>query len=584
MIFFVSRNGTIIDTLHERVYQNSSKATTIYFVGDFASTNSLTVAFTLPDGTYTNDRIMTEVDELDGFENFSVWAYTLPNNITAYAGSVGCQFKVHSLNTIVATAYSSFNVEVGVPSIEELDPEESVVEQILAILGTKLDKKTHGGNITYIYGVTGTTQKQIPVDTTPTGSFENLIVSGAVWEVKNDLQCQITLINGTLQDKAEYTYVDDKYDELQEEIETVDGKITGFDTALQSKAEYTYVDNAINTEVARAENSYVKALYGYYDNDDYTAFVRGENGNGENITACTLEFAPLVNELKDYTNTQVAQNTANFRGTWDNYNAIPTNTELYPADYSGNRVPTNSDYLVVVNYTKDGQQGTWRFKYTGSWATQGKNGWQPEYLINSSTFTQEQLNAINSGITSSKVAQITTNQNNIETLSGGIQENAQAIQTLDNAKLDKVSTSGNLRAYTIDANGNQTITTIATTSALASNNALAIYTTTLGNDRPGGNLITGNPSKQYHCTTKKYVDESLNSKLDIVTLTGNTRIYAVNTSGQQTTMIPYATPAGNTLVIRDPQGCLQSNAPKSDNQCVNKKYFDDNVTALEYWE
>lgn len=469
MIFFVSRNGTIIDTIPERVYQNSSKATTIYFVGDFSSTNSLTVAFNLPDGTYTNDRIMTEVDELDGFENFSVWAYTLPNNITAYAGSVGCQFKVHSLNTIVATAYSSFNVEVGVPSIEELDPEESVVEQILAILGTKLDKKTHGGNITYIYGVTGTTQKQIPVDTTPTDST-NLITSGAVFDVKTDLQGQITIINGTLQDKAEYTYVDDKIYEEEE----------------------------------RAENSYVKELYGYYENDGYFAFVRGENGNGENITSCTLEFEPLVNELKNYTNTQVAQNTANFRGSWDTVQDIPTNTALYPQDYAGNRIPTNSDYLIVKNFVSpDFESGTWRFKYTGNWETQGKSGWLPEYRVNETPFTQEQLSAINSGITASKVDQITTNQTNIETLSGGVQDNAQAIQELDNSKLDKVSTTGSLRAYTVNSQGQQGMLGISSEPVA---NAIVRYT----DDK---RVKSEAPEEDDDCVNKEYFEANKYPKL-----------------------------------------------------------------------
>ncbi len=480
MIFFVSRNGTIIDTLPERVYQNSSKATTIYFVGDFSSTNALTVAFTLPDGTYTNERIMTEVDELNGFENFSVWAYTLPNNITAFSGSVGCQFKVYSAypvikdgasqtqSVVVATAYSSFVVEVGVPSIEELDPEQDIIDQIIAILGTKLDKKTHGGNITYIYGVTGTTQKQIPVDTTPTDST-HLITSGAVFDAKNDLQGQITILGGTLQDKAEYTYVDDKIDE----------------------------------EVERAENSYVKELYGYYENDGYFAFVRGENGNGENITSCILEFEPLVNELKNYTNTQIAQNTANFRGTWNTYNDIPTNTDLYPTDYSGNRVPTNSDYLVVINYTKDGQQGTWRFKYTGNWATQGKNGWHPEYRVNETPFTQEQLSAINSGITASKVDQITTNQTNIETLSDGVQDNAQAIQELDNSKLDKVSTTGSLRAYTVNSQGQQGTLGISSEPVA---NAIVRYT----NDK---RVKSEAPEENDDCVNKEYFEANKYPKL-----------------------------------------------------------------------
>ena len=57
--------------------------------------------------------------------------------------------------------------------------------------------------------------------------------------------------------------------------------------------------------------------------------------------------------------------------------------DLYPPDYTGSKVPTVNDYLVIQDASGyDGQQtleGTWRFKYSGTWATDGKNGWLPEY-------------------------------------------------------------------------------------------------------------------------------------------------------------------------------------------------------------
>ena len=48
-------------------------------------------------------------------------------------------------------------------------------------------------------------------------------------------------------------------------------------------------------------------------------------------------------------------------------------------------------------------EGTWRFKYSGTWSTDGKNGWLPEYQVNETPMTAAQLAAINSNITSAKV-------------------------------------------------------------------------------------------------------------------------------------------------------------------------------------
>jgi hypothetical protein len=56
------------------------------------------------------------------------------------------------------------------------------------------------------------------------------------------------------------------------------------------------------------------------------------------------------------------------------------------------------------DYPSDTLLGTWRFKYTGNWSVNGKNGWIPEYQVNEEPFTSEQLYAINSGITSNKVS------------------------------------------------------------------------------------------------------------------------------------------------------------------------------------
>lgn len=132
---------------------------------------------------------------------------------------------------------------------------------------------------------------------------------------------------------------------------------------------------------------------------------------------------------KSFVNSTVQTNTANFRGNWDNWTQVPTDSDLYPQDYSGSKIPTVNDYLVVQDasdYTLETLVGTWRFKYTGDWATDGKEGWLPEYQVNEEPFTSEQLYAINSGITEAKVTQYdshlenTNNPHNVTKLQLGL--------------------------------------------------------------------------------------------------------------------------------------------------------------------
>ena len=120
--------------------------------------------------------------------------------------------------------------------------------------------------------------------------------------------------------------------------------------------------------------------------------------------------ASSTNQLADksFVNSTVQTNTANFRGNWSNWTNVPSNSEDYPQDYAGDTTPTQNDYLVVrdaSDYDLGTLSGSWRFKFTSDWASDGKNGWIPEYQVNEEPFTSEQLFAINSGITAEKVAE-----------------------------------------------------------------------------------------------------------------------------------------------------------------------------------
>ena len=142
----------------------------------------------------------------------------------------------------------------------------------------------------------------------------------------------------------------------------------------------------------------------------------------DGISALIPAQATEQNQLadKNFVNSTVQTGTANFRGNWANWDEVPTNANDYPVDFAGNKTPTVNDYLVVQDasdYSGETLEGTWRFKYSGEWNVNGKNGWLPEYQVNETPLTAAQLAALNSGATTENIAQITTNKNAIGTLS-----------------------------------------------------------------------------------------------------------------------------------------------------------------------
>lgn len=153
--------------------------------------------------------------------------------------------------------------------------------------------------------------------------------------------------------------------------------------------------------------------------------------NIANIEGKIPSAASSSNQLADkaYVEDVVQTNSANFRGNWATWTAVPTNSSDYPADYSGSKVPTVNDYLVVQDasdYTGETLEGTWRFKYSGTWSTDGKSGWLPEYQVNETPLTQAQLDAINSGANTTNIGQIATNTSDISSLQTAIATKAEA--------------------------------------------------------------------------------------------------------------------------------------------------------------
>lgn len=115
------------------------------------------------------------------------------------------------------------------------------------------------------------------------------------------------------------------------------------------------------------------------------------------IDALIPAQATVSNQLadKDFVNSSIATNTANFIGTFNSVADLEA--------YSGTL--TNNDYAFVVGTDAEGNTVYDRYKYTDATTPPS---WIFEYELNNSSFTAAQWDAINSGITSGDVSLIGT--------------------------------------------------------------------------------------------------------------------------------------------------------------------------------
>lgn len=141
--------------------------------------------------------------------------------------------------------------------------------------------------------------------------------------------------------------------------------------------------------------------------------------------------ASTTNQLadKDFVNSSINAFAAYYITKNAAGDPFSTKAELNAATtfYSGGavRTPTTNDYCIVLaDETKQSETGvdpTTRYSYQG-------NQWEYQYTINDTPLTATQLSAINSGITSAGVTQISTNASNITDLQNNKQDNLTTAQ------------------------------------------------------------------------------------------------------------------------------------------------------------
>jgi len=102
---------------------------------------------------------------------------------------------------------------------------------------------------------------------------------------------------------------------------------------------------------------------------------------------------PVQNKaIYDFVNSSVASNTAYFKGTFDELTELESIADA-----------TNNDYAFVISVDSNGNTVYNRYKYSD-------NKWIFEYALNNSSFTANQWNTINSGITYVDIQKLKTDK------------------------------------------------------------------------------------------------------------------------------------------------------------------------------
>ena len=189
------------------------------------------------------------------------------------------------------------------------------------------------------------------------------------------------------------------------------------DYSTKAVADTLYADK-IETEQALAgkQNNLTQPQLDAVNSGITSSFVSQITTNQTNIGSIEEKIpaqASAQNQLTDrnFVNSSIATNTANFIGTFDSLAELEA--------YSG--PVTNNDYAFVINTDESGNVVYDRYKYT---VATNPASWEYEFSLNNSSFTSNQWAAINSGATEENIAQITTNTNAIDTINNSAPMNS----------------------------------------------------------------------------------------------------------------------------------------------------------------
>lgn len=257
----------------------------------------------------------------------------------------------------------------------------------------------------------------------------NTAINNRVDGVVSAFDDEIDTINTNLSDLSDtvsdnYIDLDGKISDLTDTVNdndtAINNKVDGINTTLTNSinslsntvsSNYTTLDtkidntkNALDSDILDLSNT-VTSNYNLLD-ARITANTSNIATNAGNITTINSKIpnqASSSNQLadKDFVNSSIATNTANFIGTFNSVAELEA--------YTGTL--TNNDYAFVATTDTAGNTLYDRYKYNAD-----TQEWKYEYELNNSSFTAVQWASINSGATSTNIGQITINANNIADL------------------------------------------------------------------------------------------------------------------------------------------------------------------------
>ncbi len=346
--------------------------------------------------------------------------------------------------------------------------------------------------------------------------------------------------------------------------------------------------------------------------------------------------ASSTNKLADkaFVNSSIATNTAMFLGTYDvvkdlSLDLTATDAQVATALSSKISVPTQNDYVFVFfnDYTDDlGVTDKYkRYKWNGT-------EWKFEYTLNNSSFTSAQWDAVNSGINATSVAKYdayATNKqdklksgSNIKTVngtslvgSGNVSVQPVLYSSGENQNIKTINSTsllgtGNISLQTPLTSGKDYVAHIGLASRIYGTDASSADTTyslvssfqstPSGSNIPSEKLVKDSldgklddaqlvtewgASDSNVSDTKipsaKLVKNNLDTKLDIVSTTGHTSVYGINSTGAQIMYDISSSASANTAAYRTTGGALFVGTPTADGHAATKKYVDTQINTRQ---
>lgn len=493
MNFFFNATGQLIIPPDEDVYQGSVNAAKIYFIAPVSLANSVSVGFTLPNGYVTSRITMSPVSGtgIPGMQTikgvtFNMWTITLGQDITAYAGNVNVQFFIANGNQTLSTFTANFTVQGGTMSALPTTPPTSINNVWQSFLTAY---NATAARITAAEAI-ATTAKNTAEDAATAAE-------GAVTYTEQALE---------VADRAE------------------DNSLTAIANASQAYNKAIEVEGAVTTANQNAEAAQATADEADDKADEAKTAATNAQTAASSAEAAVSRVEALIpteassdNQLadKDFVNSSIATNTANFIGTF------PSIEDMLK-EAATKRI-TNNDYALVVTTSGDTVEKYDRYKYNASVTNTTPDAgelsgthWFFEYTLNNSSFTAAQWAAINSGITAlNKVVQsdlsvTPTSGKAAKFNSSGNLETGTATRSGEAVNLEQLNNAiGNVATSVVNVSGT------SFTSAMAKNRAYSASTlTSVAPTSSGFTGITADYVAELHFTAGASLSVTLPSNAE----------------------------------------------------------------------